>query len=150
MIIGLPKINFYKRFYQGCILGKHPEHKYEKASHERTSTPIELIHSDITGTFPHMPMSQAKYALTFIDYFSRYCWVYFLKNKSKVFDLFKVYRALVENHSKRKIKILISENGGEYVNSKFIYYFKYVCIYMQHSIPYTPQQMVLLRERKDH
>ena len=96
MVIGLQKIKFSKGVCQGCILGKHPEHKFEKASHERTSAPLELIHSDVAGPFPHMSMSQAKYALKFIDDFSRYCWVYFLKHKSEVFGLFKVFKALVE------------------------------------------------------
>ena len=54
MVIGLPKIKFSKGVCQGCILGKHPEHKYEKASHERTSTPLELIHSDVVVPFPHI------------------------------------------------------------------------------------------------
>ena len=67
MVIGLPKIKFSKGVCQGYILGKHPEHKYEKASHERTSTPLEIIHYDIDGTIPDMSMIQAKYALTFID-----------------------------------------------------------------------------------
>ena len=58
---------------------------------------LELIHIDIAGPFPHMSMIQAKYALTLIDDFSRNCWVYFLKHKSEVFDLLKVFRALVEN-----------------------------------------------------
>ena len=71
-----------------------------------------------------MSMSQAKYALTFIDEFSRYCWVYFVKVKSKCFDLFKVFKALAENQSGRKLKILRSDNGGEYVNSEFIQYCK--------------------------
>ena len=52
MVIGLPNIKFSKGFYQGCILGKHLEHKFERASHERTSEPLELIHSDIAGPFP--------------------------------------------------------------------------------------------------
>ena len=82
MVIGLPKIKFSKGVCQGCILGKHPDHKYERASHERTSAPIELINSDNSGPFPHMSIIQAKYALTFIDEFSRYCWVHFLKRKS--------------------------------------------------------------------
>ena len=85
-------------------------------------------------------MSQAKYALTLIDEFSRYCWVYFLKHKSKVFYLFKVFRALVENQSRRRLKILKYDSGGDYFKSDFIQYFKYVGIQMQHSIPYTPQQ----------
>ena len=49
MVIGLPNIKFSKGVCQGCILGKHPEHKFEKASHERTSAPLELIHSDVAG-----------------------------------------------------------------------------------------------------
>ena len=97
MVIGLPKIKFSKGVCQGCILGKHPEHKFERASHERTSAPLELIHSDVAGPFSHMSMSQAKYSLNFIDDFSRYCWVHFLKHKSEVFGLFKVFKALVGN-----------------------------------------------------
>ena len=87
-----------------------------------------------------MSMSHAKYALTFIDDFSRYCWVHFLKHKSEVFGLFKVFKTLVENQYGRKLKALRSENGGEYVKSEFINYCVDAGIQMQHSIPYTPQQ----------
>ena len=128
MVIGLPKINFSKGVCQGCILGKHPEHKFERASHERTSAPLEFIHSDVAGPFTHMSAIQAKYALTFIDEFSRYCWVYFLKHKSKFFGLFKVFKALVENQSRRRLKILGYENGGNYFNSYLIHYCEYVGI----------------------
>ena len=69
-------------------------------------------------------MSQAKYALTFIDDFSRYYWVYFLKHKSEIFGLFKVFKSLVENQSRRKLKILRYDNGGEYVKSDSIQYCK--------------------------
>ena len=72
MVIGLPNINFSKGFCQGCVLGKRPKHKFERTSHERSYAPLELIHSDVAGPFPHMSMNQAKYALKFIDYFSRY------------------------------------------------------------------------------
>ena len=60
-------------FTTGCILGKHPEHKFERDSHEITYAPLELIHNNVAGLFPHMSMSQDKYALNFIDDFSRYC-----------------------------------------------------------------------------
>ena len=132
MVIGLPKIKFSKGVCQGCILGKHLEHKFERASHERTYPPLELIHSEIFGPFPHMFMIQAKYALTFIHDFFIYCWFHFLKNKYEVFYLFKVFTALVENQSRRKLKILKYDNGGEYVNSKFIQHCKYVGIHMQY------------------
>ena len=47
---------------------------------------------------------------------------------------------MVENKSRRKLKILRYENGGEYVKSEFIQCCKDAGIQMQHSIPYTPQQ----------
>ena len=118
-------------------------------SHERKSTPLELIHSDISGPFPRMSMSQDKYALTFIDDFSRYFWVYFLKHKSEVFDLFKVFKALVENHFGRRLKILRSENGGEYVKYEFIQYCEDACIRCSTLFPTHLTRMVLLRGRID-
>ena len=84
-------------------------------------------------------MIQDKYFLTFIDEFSRYCWVYFLKLKSEFFYHFKVFKALVENQYGRKLKILISDNGGEYVKYDFINYCEDASNHMWHSIPYTPQ-----------
>ena len=148
MVIGWPKNKFSKGLCQGCILGKHIEHKYERVSHERTHAPLELVHSDIAGPFPHMSMIQSKYVLTFIDDFSRHCWVFFLKYKSEVFDLFKGFKALVKKQYGWNLKLLISDNGGEYVKSEFIQYCEDEGIQMQHSIPYTPQHNGVV-ERKN-
>ena len=150
MFIVLPKIKFSNGVYQGCVLRKHPEHKFERASHERTSAPLELIHSDVSGPFPHMSMSQDKYALTFIDDFSRYCWVYFLKHKSEVFDLFKVFKALVENQSGRRLKILRSDNGGEYVKSESFNILNMQVFRCSIQSLTHHSKMVLLRERIYH
>ena len=73
------------------------------------------------------------HALNFIDDFSRYCWVYFLKHKSKVFGLFKVFKASVENQSGRRLKILKFDNGGEYVKSDFIQYCEDAALYSLHT-----------------
>ena len=72
MVSRLPKVKFSKGVCQGCILGKHPDHKYERVSHEKTFSPLEIIQSAIVGPFPHISMSQYMYVLTFINYFSRY------------------------------------------------------------------------------
>ena len=62
-------------------------------------------------------LSGYEYYVTFIDDYSRKTWMYFLKNKSEVFKKFNEFKALIENHSKRRIETLQSDNGGEY-NSK--------------------------------
>ena len=63
------------------------------------------------------------YVLTFIDDFSRYTWAFFLKKKSEVLERFTEFKAFVENASGRKIKSLRSDNGGEYINTKFLQIF---------------------------
>eukprot|EP00253_Pinus_taeda_P030686 PITA_30686 len=55
----------------------------------------------------------------FIDDFSRNTWIYFLKNKSEVFDKFKEFKALVENQREKKLKVLRLDNGGEFCNREF-------------------------------
>jgi transposase InsO family protein len=78
--------------------------------------------------------------LTFIDDYSRCTWVYFLKNKSEVFDNFLMFKALVEKQSGKSIKCLRTDNGREYVNHRFEDYCATEGIQLQHSVPYYPQQ----------
>jgi hypothetical protein len=81
MVDGLPHIQYMDRVFQGCILGKHPEDNFNIGKAWRASSLLELVHSEITGPFPHPPISKDKYVLTFIDDFLRCTWVYFLKLK---------------------------------------------------------------------
>jgi hypothetical protein len=53
------------------------------------------------------------YCVSFIDEFLRNTWIYFLRKKYEVFDRFKEFKALVENQTKKIIKVLRTNNGGE-------------------------------------
>ena len=57
--------------------------------------------------------------VTFIDDYSRKTWIYFLKTKEseRVLSKFKEFKAQVENLSGKRIKILRSDNGGEYTST---------------------------------
>ena len=50
-------------------------------------------------------LSRYVYYVSFNDDFSRETWIYFLKNKDEVFSKFKEFKALIENHTEKKIKI---------------------------------------------
>ena len=64
----------------------------------------------------------------------------FLKQNSEAFETFKVFKALVENMSGNKIKVLRTENGKGYVKKKLQHLFHESGIQMQHFVPYTPKQ----------
>jgi len=63
------------------------------------------------------------YFLTFINDFSRKTHVYTFKAKGEAFEKFKQYKVLVENEAGHKIKVLQSDNGGEFVSKKFDAFF---------------------------
>ena len=101
-------------------MGKHPEHKFDQGKACRASSISELLHSDISEPIPITYMNVSQYVLTFIDYFSRYTWVFFIKKKSEVLEKIIELKALVENASGRKIKYLRYDNGGEYISNEFL------------------------------
>ena len=117
MVEGIPQIQPSTRACIGCVIGKHPEQSYEKGKERIESQPLGLVHSDPIGPLPTPSYGRSRYVLTFIDDYSRFCWVYFLKLKSEVFEQLKFWKGIVENHSGKNIKILRTDNGKEYVNN---------------------------------
>jgi len=82
----------------------------------------------------------ARYFLTFIDDFSCKIWVYVLKSKKEVLARFKGWKTLVERQSEHVVKVLRTDNGGEYVSKVFDDFLSKHDIARQNSSPYTPQQ----------
>jgi transposase InsO family protein len=80
------------------------------------------------------------YYVCFIDDFSRKAWIYFLKSKGEVFSKFKEFKNLVENLFEKKIKVLRSDNGGEFTLDEFKAFCGEVGIKRELSTPYNPQQ----------
>jgi hypothetical protein len=71
-----------------------------------------------------------------------------LKSKDEVLNKFKEFKALIENLSERKIKILRSDNGGEYTSKYSVNFCKDVGIKREITTPYNPQQNGVV-ERKN-
>jgi transposase InsO family protein len=101
---------------------------------------LELVHSDVCGPMLSTSLSGYVYYVSFIDDYSRKTCVYFLKSKDEVLRKFKEFKALVENLSERKIKILMSDNGGEYTSNEFGSFCRDVGIKRELTILYNPQQ----------
>jgi hypothetical protein len=75
LVDGLPDIHFSKGIYEGCVLGKHPQEKFEKGKTQRDSSPLDLIHSDLMGHFLHPSINKVRYVLIFVDDFSHFTWI---------------------------------------------------------------------------
>ncbi|KAM1386766.1 hypothetical protein ACFX2F_033190 [Malus domestica] len=63
-----------------------------------------------------------------------------MKQKSEVFAKFKEWKTETENQIGRKIKCLISDNGGEYTSNEFTDYCKQEGIIRHFTVKKNPQQ----------
>ena len=61
-----------------------------------------------------LSLAGARYILSFIDEYTRYSVIYFLKTKDQTIGHWQTYRAYAERHLDIKIKELRCDNGGEY------------------------------------
>lgn len=137
---GLPKVQNTNMVCEGCALGKHARGHFPTNEAWRAQSPLQLVHSDLCGLMQTQSMGKASYFLTFINDFSRYCWVYFLKHKDEAFEYFKVFKANVENQSGYIIKCLRTDRGGEFCSNDFLKFCRDSGIKRQLTSPYTPQQ----------
>nr|GEW31932.1 hypothetical protein [Tanacetum cinerariifolium] len=98
-----------------CTSGKMARKPYTHQV-ERAKYLLGLIHTDVCGLFKIMSRQGASYFVTFTDDFSRYGYVYLLKHKHEVFEIFKVFQKEVENQLGKTIKSLHSDRGGKYMS----------------------------------
>jgi transposase InsO family protein len=147
MVKGLPKIEIPNKICDGCLIGKQSRNAFNKSMPMRSSNVLEVVHSDVCGPFDENSLGGNRYFVTFVDEYSRKMWIYLLKAKDEVFDVFKNFKVLVENQSGKKLKILRTDGGGEYTSKNF----ELFCVNngVEHEViaPYTPQHNGLAERR---
>ena len=79
---------------------------------------LGLIQSDMCRLMSTKALSGAEYFITFIDDHYMNTWIYFLKTKDEVFGRFKEFKSLIENPTRKKIKVVRSDNSVEYVDKE--------------------------------
>ncbi|GJX06269.1 putative RNA-directed DNA polymerase [Tanacetum coccineum] len=86
-------------FCEPCVLGKQKKVSFVKSRNTRKLQRLELVHTDVYDPTSVASIGGSRYYVTFIDDSSKKVWVYFLKNKSEVFNTFKKWKAAVENET---------------------------------------------------
>jgi Reverse transcriptase (RNA-dependent DNA polymerase)/Integrase core domain len=103
-----------------CLAGKQTR-KRSMEPQKRAEAPLDFIHCDLGGGYERSP-SGYQYFLVFVDDYSRYVWVWFLKSKDKVAcsAAIKEFKHFAENQFGRKIKRMRTDNGsGEFANTEW-------------------------------
>ena len=89
IVKGFPLIDRPERVCEGCIFGKKHRETFPVGKSYRARTPLEIVHSDISGPMQTSSIGGCKYFLAFIDDYFRKTWVYFMKHKYDAFSYFQ-------------------------------------------------------------
>ena len=144
----LPALSFNHLECEACILGKHCRTVFP-TSETIYENCFDLVHSDV-WTSPCVSRDNQKYFVTFIDEKSKYTWITLLPSKDRVLDAFVNFQAYVTNHYNATVKVLRSDNGGEYTSNAFKSHLAKHGIVHQTSCPYTPQQNGVAERKNRH
>ena len=121
IVIGLPSFSTdHQSICKGCAMGKYAKAAFPIRDNKSKGI-LDLIHSDICGPMSIESIGGFNYYVSFINDHSRKTWIYFLKSKEtgEVFKRFQEFKALVENQTRKKIKVLRTDNGDKYPSKTF-------------------------------
>jgi len=124
MVRGLPQLEIRNNIIcAGCQYVKAHQ-LLHKQSIFKAKEPLELVQSDVFGKVKQPSIKGYRYMITFIDDFSRYVWVDFVKEKSEALDKCKEFKNKAESEVGHKIKCLHTNNMREYTSNEFFEYLR--------------------------
>ncbi|KAL2892600.1 Retrovirus-related Pol polyprotein from transposon TNT 1-94 [Bienertia sinuspersici] len=122
-----------------CSLAKH--HRLPLPPSRRMAKNVfDLLHVDLWGPYKVPNVTGEKYFLTILDDHSRVTWTQLLRSKDQVRDTVAKFLAYVENQFKKKVRMIISDNGTEIVKEECQTIFANRGIVHQRSVVGVPQQ----------
>ena len=101
-----------------CQLGKQPALPFNTS--ESISIDIfDLIHSDVWGPSSVSSIGGSQYFVIFVDDYSCYSWIFNMKHRSELLQVYSNFAKMVETQFSKRIKIFQFDNAFEYTQYAF-------------------------------
>ncbi|XP_020679649.1 protein argonaute 1A-like [Dendrobium catenatum] len=105
-----------------------------------STKPFQLVHSDVWGLAPITSMNGSRFYITFIDDFSRFCWLYILNSKDEALIKFQQFYKLIKTTFNTAVNTLRTDGGGEFTSHSFRKFLSHKGIQHHITCPHTPEQ----------
>jgi transposase InsO family protein len=128
----------YDSICKSCQIGKLTRTQFKSKNFPSTEKPLQLVHMDLCGPSRKEGTGKENYFMSIIDDYSRLTWVSFLKEKFEALEKFKVFKALTENQTGKRLKAVRSDRGGEFSSGNFKEFCDKNGIKREYTIPRTP------------
>jgi transposase InsO family protein len=123
-----------------CVLGQQKKLPHPPSLSEKVDKRLALVHSDLMGPMRVQSERGHRYVLTFLDAYSGYAAAVPIRYKSEAGDVLRALIQAAETQTGERVKVLRSDNGGEYISGELQEYFANKGIEHQRSAPYTPEE----------
>lgn len=147
LVLGLSSLNIERETCASCSLGKQTRRPFPTSTTYRATEALELIHGVLCGPITPPTAGRNRYIFVLIDDYSRYMWSILLREKGETFDKFKIFKAIVEGETKKTIKTLRMDRGGEFTSNEFRAFCEKSGINRHLTSPYSPQQNGVVERR---
>ena len=112
-------------FCESCVYAKATHKPIAKIQEgERSKEVGTLVWSDVWGPTPKETLGGWRYYVTFTDDHSRLTYLCTLRQKSETFLAYQQFEAWLDRQLAAKIRMLHSDQGGEYTGNEFVLYLK--------------------------
>lgn len=115
-----------------------------------SNAPFDLIHSNVYGPSPVLTIGGSRYYISFVDDYTRYYWVYLMKNHYEFFDIYLIFWTMIKTQHNVVVKCFRCDLGGEYTSNKFYELLASDDTIHQSSCTNTPQQNGVAERKHSH
>ena len=123
---------------EGCKKGKSKRLPFPTLK-SRATKPLDLVHSNL-DEMPVLSIGGYKYTVTYLDDYSLFGVMFYLKHKNEEFTAFKTYKAWAERQLGTTLKSRWFDWGGEFLSNEQKSYMAENRIEYQMSMPDSLQQ----------
>ena len=102
------------RACEGCKKGKSKRLPFPTLR-SRAKQPLDLVHSNLDEMPVLSIIGRYKYTTTYLDNYSYFGVMFYLKHKNKEFAAFKTYKARAERQLSTTLKCKRTDCGGEFL-----------------------------------
>ena len=123
-----------------CALCKQTRKSVSSKGKEHAKRALESLHSDLWGPITPSSPAGTKYLLTITDEFSKYAWIFPIKEKSDTAQCLKSFFKYLENKYHHHPPQFVSDNGREFVTKDLQKYLFENGMHHKKTAPYHPNQ----------
>jgi hypothetical protein len=94
-----------------CQTAKQPALSFNKSTSISNSS-FDLVHSDIWGPAPTPSMGGSQYFVLFIDDYSRFTWIFMMKNRHVLPQIYINFAKMIKTQFSKTIKVYRRDSNG--------------------------------------